>query len=806
MTFEDAANRIHLGRSIAFFGAGFSIDAKNLLDQEMSASATLSKTLCEALDEDEELPLELSSQLYVQSKKTPDLRDLLRNSFSTKEAASYQKKISNLPWRRVYTTNYDNVIEFSRREAGLGLTSPTCIDAPSDYSGVFSIVHLHGFVERLTKDDWDQATVLTNQQYAMDHLAKSGWLEAFRSDANYADAIFFFGYSMADIDISRLMYENPSLAEKTFIIVGEKPKRATQVRVEGYGTLVLQSVENASTSFPSFGDALAAKPAPFLSNLIRMDITPSDRSPTRDEVVSYLIKGDIDVRFIGRDLANGTYDYFVSRDQINARASNLGARPERLIVHSKLGEGKTSALHEIAHYLIVAGWSVLWFNGQIEGLEYDIDYLASLDSERQSRTVVFVENCFAYTREIRDLLQRYPMLSIVLTCRTAALQTRVGSIEDAFGEDYELIDLNHLTENEINEFDAILLNTGLWGTRQGWSNEKRIDYVKSQAKSDLATLLVDVCRSSDIFGRIKGELKGLSAHPIAVRRSLITSLFLAYAGLRFSLPQICEIVEADLFKMGKYQSDPILGEFIDLTNGRVTVRSPTFAKAVLKDAISDNVLIDVLPSIIQRLDRLSEHDKNYGEAAKSLMRFGVIEEILAEDQKEEKLVQYYEAIRASGVGISNPQFWLQYAIACMSFRDYAAADDHFRAAFGLAERKGGYDPYQIENQYAKFLIESRTHSKRWDDAYEALKDAHVIIARQMSNFTEGYYPYRVARSYLDFVEVNDKSFTKDQKARIVEWCEHLLLLGRNAPAEIKPSRYWRESQIKLQQTIDYLRS
>jgi hypothetical protein len=804
MTFEEAANRIYLGRSIAFFGAGFSVDATNLLGKEMSSADGLSQYLCDALGEEEDLPLELSSQLYAKSGMAPDLRDLIRDSFSAKTVEQYQRNISILPWRRAYTTNYDNVIEFCRRDAGLAVTSPTSLDNLADYAGIFSIVHLHGFVERLSKDDWDQTYVLTNEQYAADHLAKNGWLEAFRNDANYADAIFFFGYSMADIDIARLMYENPSLAEKTFIVVGEKPKRATQVRVEGYGNIVLASVEGASTAFPNASDVRAAKPAPFLSNLIRLEINPSDKAPKRDQVTAFLVKGDVDSSFIGRDLANGTHEYFVSRDAINRRAETLGARPERLLIHSNLGEGKTSSLYEISHYLITAGWSVLWFNGQVDGLEYDIDYLANLDSQTQSRTAIFFENCFAYAREIRDITTRFPMISIVLVARTAALQTRIGDIEDAFGEDYELIDLNELTAEEIEEFDDILYANGLWGERQGWKRDERVKYIAGNVRSDLATLLVDVCRSSDLFARFRKEIGGLSTHPIAVRRSLVTALFVAYAGLRFNLGQICEIVEADLFKLGKYQNDPILTEFIDFNNGRVTVRSSTFAKAVLKDAVSDNILIDLLPGIIVRLDRLAEQNQLYGEAAKSLMRFGVIEGILAENQKEEKLVQYYEAIRAAGVGVNNPQFWLQYAIACMSFKDYSAADQHFKAAFGLAERKGGYDPYQIENQYAKFLIESRTVTADWGDAYEALKEAHTIIARQMNGFTEGYYPYRVARLYLGFVEANDAELTKEQKVRIIDWCRQLLALGEKAPASIKASRYWREAQERLKQTMDYI--
>lgn len=804
MEFEEAANRIHLERSIAFFGSGFSKDATNLLNDEMLPGGALAKRLCDDLNEPEVLPLDLAAQLYEKSGKSPDLQSVIRDFFSTNTVADYQRAISCLPWRRIYTTNYDNVIEKCRRDAGLPVTSPTVLDHPVDFSGIFSIVHLHGFVERLSKEDWDQAYVLTNLQYAADHLKSNGWLEAFRNDAHYADAVFFFGYSLADLDIARLVYENPSLAEKTFIVIGSDPRRETVLRVEGYGTAIKKDVADVAPLFPAHNDERAAKRAPFLSNLVEVDTPPADTAPSRDAVASYLLKGDVDAGYIGRDLANGLHDYFVSRDAINSRADGFGARPERVIIHSNLGEGKTSSLIEINHYLQTAGWTVLWFNGEVDGLEYDIDYLASLDSQSQSKIAVIFENCFAYSQQIKDIAVRFPLISIFLTTRSAALQTRVGNVSDAFGDDYEIIDLSRLTDNEIIDLNDILYATGLWAEKQGESNDKRISYITNNAKSDLATVLVDICRSSDIFKRFKSELAGITAHPVAIRRSLVSTLFLAYAGFNPSLYQVCEIVEADLFKMGKYQADPILAEFIDFTAGRVTVRSPTFAKAVLKEAVADNLIIDILPSLINRLDRLSDQNTLYKEILKSLMRFGVIEGILSDTDKEKKLVAYYEAIRAAGVGLGNPQFWLQYAIACMSFRDYDVADEHFRTAFGLADKRGGYDPYQIENQYARFLIESRTQSNKWGDAYEKLREANEIIARQMSSFTEGYYPYRVARNYLAFVEANDKHLNRTEKDRISEWCAHLLILAANAPDSIKTTAYWRQANERLKQTIDYL--
>jgi hypothetical protein len=802
--FEEAARRVYLNRSIAFFGAGFSRDAVSINSERVASTATLIETLKKATGETEDLPLDLAAQQYVDEKVDPDIRNIIQSSFSTLSAAPHQIKIANLPWKKVYTTNYDNVIEFCRRKEGSAVTSPTALESPRDYAGFFSVVHLHGFVERLTLTDWDEAHVLTDRQYASDLLSESGWLENFKNDASYADAVFFFGYSMSDLDITRLLHQNPSIIEKTYIIVGDSPSRATQLRASSYGTVIQQSVATAANAFPNKNDPGLPKPAPFLATLYQPDLSPAAASPTRDDVTSFLIKGDASGGLITRDLVAGSSDYFVSRDPINTRADKLGETPERLLIHSNLGSGKSNGLIELAHYFFTSGWMVLFSNGEHDGFDLDIDYLTSVGSEQQRKTVIFFENGFYFSSEIRDLLVRFPSISVVATTRTAALQTRIGDLADAFGEDFEIVDLNHLTDDEVADLDQILFRNGLWGELQGSTDAERRHYIANTCRSDLATVLVDVCKSSDIFSRVGKELKLLDSRPAEIKRSVIATLCLTCAGIRLSVAQICDIVQSDLFKYGATQRDPVILEFMDFDRNRVTARSATFAQAVLRDLIPDHTIIDTVPRLISRLDQLRSTASSYKDAVKQLMRFSFIERVLADEQKEEKLVSFYEAVRATGVVVAEPQFWLQYAIACMSYQDYENADAHFQTAFGLAGRRRGYDPYQIENQYAKFLLESRTRTSLWNDYFEAFSEAHDIISRQMSTFTEGFYPYRVSRLYLDFVEAKNSELSREQLLRIDNCCEQLLTLAEQAPNDIKRTTYWRTAKQSLKAARDFI--
>ena len=140
----------------------------------------------------------------------------------------------------------------------------------------------------------------------------------------------------------------------------------------------------------------------------------------------------------------------------------------------------------------------------------------------------------------------------------------------------------------------------------------------------------------------------------------------------------------------------------------------------------------------------------------------------------------------------------------MSFEDYKNADDHFTTAFGLASRRGGYDPYQIENHYAKFLLRSRLNTDHWQDYYDAFSQANDILQRQVRNFQEGFYPYRVAANYLDYVEAHHSKMSKEQLDRISDWCAQIISVSEGAPPAVRRSMYWSRSRRALQATRDII--
>lgn len=54
-----------------------------------------------------------TSELYIDKFGPSKIIEKLKNEYTISEIAEHHKKICSLPWKRIYTTNYDNIIEQS---------------------------------------------------------------------------------------------------------------------------------------------------------------------------------------------------------------------------------------------------------------------------------------------------------------------------------------------------------------------------------------------------------------------------------------------------------------------------------------------------------------------------------------------------------------------------------------------------------------------------------------------------------------------------------------------------------------------
>lgn len=217
MTFKDALSAVFSGNSVLFLGSGFSKGAKNLKGEDFKIGVELAKHLALQAKLPEAFPLEDAAEGYERVFGPDRLIEELKQEFTAAEISEHHRQIANAPWRRVYTTNYDNIFEVAAKESDKKLDAVTIsVDPYAVQKDTGLIVHLNGSIEQLTPQELNTTFKLTETSYIAASIENSAWAIRLREDTRLATSVFFVGYSMFDLDVKRILADSPDLHEKAF--------------------------------------------------------------------------------------------------------------------------------------------------------------------------------------------------------------------------------------------------------------------------------------------------------------------------------------------------------------------------------------------------------------------------------------------------------------------------------------------------------------------------------------------------------------------------------------------------------------
>jgi hypothetical protein len=355
---QDAVNIARRGGAVAFLGAGFSLGAKNKTGAPIPSSADLKNILAGPISADPNTEAAVLADLYTDQLGETSLRRTIIESFSTQEVGIQHRQILSHPWRRIYTTNYDDVCELAADEVGRPLVSVTLSDAPdAQPSGSLLLVHLHGSIRSYSQNQGSQIDFqLSASSYLSSRFPGSPWAPTLRSDIRFARAVFFIGYSLSDFDIARLLYDEDQLPsgemgvrDKVHIIRKSDTPEIEKKRLSKFGSVWPTDIA-AFAALLSERDAGEPEPLPPVFVAFRpYSASAVLKQPTQDDYVDFLTKGTFrpDVYEFAR--SDGTY-YATPRHELAALRKRDPLR--RILVHAGLGNGKTLFLEELRQDLL----------------------------------------------------------------------------------------------------------------------------------------------------------------------------------------------------------------------------------------------------------------------------------------------------------------------------------------------------------------------------------------------------------------------------------------------------------------------
>jgi hypothetical protein len=184
---------IEAGNAILFLGAGFSSEATNNHDKPIKDKTALIEYLLSesGIRSTEGYDLETAAEEFIAKHNEYALAELLNANFRSKIIQQNQKIIVCQPWYRIYTTNYDDIVERVCGEEAKSYTTKEVSDPVSPpLVGITQLIHIYGNITRCSLPEFQKHFILTEKQKDNFRFIQTSWLRRLHDDILAAKAVF----------------------------------------------------------------------------------------------------------------------------------------------------------------------------------------------------------------------------------------------------------------------------------------------------------------------------------------------------------------------------------------------------------------------------------------------------------------------------------------------------------------------------------------------------------------------------------------------------------------------------------------
>lgn len=777
MTFEEALSKIPYGNCLLITGAGFSKGAKNA-QEELQLAWHYANELYELAGinaEERDGDLSIAAQCYQNKKSADKLIEFLQKTFTIKEITDFQKEIAKQNWRRCYTVNYDEILEMAFLANGKVL-KPVCPSySTRDYDKQKICIHLNGYIGNLNRDTLNNEFKLTSLSYAHNTLLESSWWSLFESDRISCDAIIFIGCSLKyDLDIRRLLNGTKTLKDKTFFIVAKDESPKNQMLIESLGTPILIGTEGFAQKLSKLAN-IEAEPFP---KIFKFFNKPNVRNipPIRKftDFQNLLVTGELNEHLLDYSLKEpDLYPYFIYRDKISNILRKIKEGRTNFTVTSDLGNGKTLFLKAISYLLARQKFNVFYLEKNLPGAKDELRYICENNKEN---TAIIIENYAANIDLIKELnIHRDGQIIIIAERKTNYDVTNHLISHIAQEEPFYEVNLNVLSKDEVDNFITILEKNHLWAKALQWSPERKIQYITVQCKSNLSQAVLNITKSDDLDQRYKKVIAAIinkDADYMALIYVLVSKLF----DFDLTLSNLIDDLNYDALNYTNLETNPNLRELIDFEREEISFKSSIFAQHIVQDLLTTESILDPLINLFKILHE-KRAVKRVRRCLTKMTKYSNVKKIFKSPKNQinnkiglnKAIFTFYENIADLDHCKEEPLFWLQFAIARLFDRDYPNAKECFVRSYYYAN-VSHFDTYQIDNHYARYLLESAVHFEVPEDIMGNFRKAHTSLMYSKPGEIYRWYNYRVAINYYDYFDKFYGSLDKSEQQEFLQCC------------------------------------
>jgi hypothetical protein len=783
MNIEMAMQHALNGHAILFTGSGCSMDAINLKGEKFKSANQLASYFATQAGIDVNTNLTIAAEEFRTSFGKEKLITELLKEFSAQRVHEAHLQLAKIPWRKIYTTNYDNVMEMAYAKVGKKLIPATPDQAESKYPKKTTLcVHLNGYIDQLNERTLEAEFKLTEGSYVASSVATSTWALQLRDDIRIARAVFFVGYSLYDIDIQRLLFESIMLKDKCIFIVGERPSGATVSRVTRFGEM--HSI--STITFAKMIDACREQYTPpeeleFFGECIDRYIVEPVKRPIQDkDIFRLFLYGSYKPSLISTSISDQV-PYYRERPLIKRVFEYVSLGERTIVIHSELGNGKTLFIEGIKLLAIQKGFDVYSVINRTSELLTEIDNL----TRSPKKVLLIFENYFDWFDAIKYFANHSSENSVaILSARTPAYDINVDELYEYLDTKYvPQINLNVLDQSDLEWVVNVFDRYGLWAERASLPYRQKLEILRRYPEFN--SILLGLLRSPTIIARFENILNELNN-----RREnyqvLISILVLAVLNYPTSIDKLIDLW-GDMILTDKFRNDPVIAQIIEIENDDILLRSSGVARFLLRLVADAKIIADTLIQMRLKAEEKSRGSDYFKTLAKNLVRFHNLQNVLPEKDTRKAVLYYYESIKNLNTTRDNPLFWLQYGIASLVMKEYGRAEKYLETAYSYA-RNTDFDVFQIDNHYARYLLERMIHEKNDPEYMSKFRKAKLIISGQMGRESR-HFPYKVAQLYSDFYFTYEAHFSASEKREIAGEASAIITRISRLPVERQEQEY-----------------
>lgn len=748
MDYQSALIAARNGNAVLFYGAGFTYNLLSHNNNPIPNGEALAEILCSAVDKPGfTKDLKLASNLFLKHKDPQSLIKILQSYFKLSKVPKDYDIITSNNWKAIYTTNYDNSFEISALSQNIIYQSIDLDQRPTDSINSKRVIHINGFIDTLTEKNINTSFKLTNYSYLTEQFRASPWSEIFKRDLRAAQAIFFIGYSLYDIDIQEILSAE-EIKDKTFFI----DKKNDTIDKLNYSIM------------SDFGQILNIGTLGFAEDLSNVDplainhhqefIITSWQTLNFKDTINNLndkviwdlfLKGDIILDLFFKDYLSLQQKYIIKRDNFNDYINLIeNINTDSLIIYGELANGKSILAKQIAMYFFIQGYKIYELND-----DYNQNYaLKEIESilRNSQKTLFIIENYTDHFDIISHIRQNNITnnFKIILTSRTFEHEKNDHYIyyDKCILDVSKTKELNidFLTDNELSNIVKLLDTYGLWGDLYNINHDKKQKILKDNTGYQFHSILLKIFNSPQIEARIAEFYKEM-LHSDVIMKNIVAILTLSVSNIsKPTYHMVAALTNSNSIFEPSLRQTKIFKQLISTHNDTFIPKSSILAEFILSHFPNPNYLIETLIEIAKNARNKSDSGHIYFSFYKDLASFRRIQHILpSKNNKRENLIQFYEGLKNHvHIERKNPHFWLQYAIARLTFpenqENLALAKKHLDNALSLGKSRNNYWTDDIETQIARFYLLNSIHSFEianidlaFNDFQEALKIIKQIL-------------------------------------------------------------------------------